>query len=45
VVLRQQLKRGQQLFEINISTLMPGQYFIKVIDGTETINKSFTLIK
>lgn len=45
VVMRQQLKRGQQIFDLDVSSLRPGQYFLKIVNGGEVINRSFTVIK
>jgi hypothetical protein len=43
--MRQQLKRGQQSFDLNVDGLLPGQYFVKILNGSEVINRSFSVIK
>jgi len=45
IVIRQQLTRGQRTIEVNVTSLAPGQYFIRVPDGNEVINKGFVVIK
>lgn len=45
IVIRQQLKRGQRSFDLDVTGLMPGQYFVKIINGSDIINRSFTVVK
>jgi len=45
VVMRQQITRGQKAFELNVTGLAPGRYFIRLADGNQVINKSFVVIR
>ncbi len=45
IVTRQHIKRGQRSFQLDVTGMAPGRYFVRIVNGSEIINKSFVVAK